>query len=179
MRIWDIYTRINETLDSHKPLPYVQQDPTSWLINLGSNKSLVVEANLKVINSINVVAVAFFEADSFGNPNPVNMLTGAFNNAGAIRVFSTIIHIVSSLPKKDIIVCVPDDALLEIEGKKMNLYKMILRRLQRSRVLIRIGEIHGTELGEYLLYAIPPGSPVIWYNQEEIEKLLLNFVHDK
>ena len=178
MRLWDIYNRIDETLDSHKPLPFKQLTSSTWLVNL-RNTALLVEANLKVINGINVVAVSFFEADLFGNPNLANMLTNAFNNAGAIRVFSTIIHIISALPKKDIIVCIPDDVSLDVEGRKMNLYKIILRRLQRSKILIRIGEIKGDAPDEMLLYAIPPGSPVLRYTQKEIEELLKNFAEEK
>lgn len=134
MKLVDIYTStINETLNA--PLSYKKVSETRYQVDLNNEEKLFVILNKQKINNFECLTILFVNPNS-NNPTAI---TNFFNGPSAVRIFSTIVAILEPI-QFDIIIFTPDDINVEIESKKTNLYKVILKKLER------LGKISGSEI---------------------------------
>ena len=166
MRIEDIYNKIDETLDS--PLPYKQIGSGRYLIDITSQDNLIVNIRTADIDGYRLLTILFRDPNS-----DQTQLTRAFNTPGAVRVFSTIISLIQSIPKIDIVVFIPDDINVDISNKKANLYSVIMNKLYRDHKLISYGHIDSVQ------YGIMPKSIANNLTDNELATLFKKFAASK
>lgn len=133
MKLADIYhNRIIETLD--KPLPYTQISPTKFSIQLDDSNKLDIVFVVSTIVGFKCVGMLLI------NPNAANKTktTNYFNGPGAIRVFSTIIELLSKI-QFDLLMFVPDDTEVDVEETKMRLYMTIAKKVERMGKIVNLG----------------------------------------
>jgi hypothetical protein len=170
MKIEDIYRQMLETFDS--PLPYHTTGSGSYQININNTSTLIVNIRTANIDSYKLLTILFRDPNS-----DETQLTNAFEKSNPVRVFSTIIKIIQSIPSVDIVVFIPDDIKIDIADKKANLYKLVMNRLYTAHKLISIGEI---QLPSGLVqYGIMPKSDANSLTELEIKDLLIKFAQSK
>jgi hypothetical protein len=172
MKFTEIY-RFNESLNN--PFPYKEISNSSWVIDTGTSADLVVRMELQNVDGYLIAHISFnTSSPKVGKPE----LTNVFDGGGASRVFASIIDILQTQKGIDLLIFVPDDIDVNVAGKKSRLYKVIMRRLLASNVLVRHEEFPISPK-ETLLVAFPAGSK-LWDKQNtEILKLLEEFLFNK
>lgn len=166
MKIEDIYKKLDETLD--RPLPYKQTGSGRYLIDINDQDKLIVNIRTANIDGYYLLTILFRDPNS-----DQTQLTHAFNTPGAVRVFSTIISIIQSIPNIDIVVFIPDDIEIDISNKKVKLYKTIMNKLYREHKLISTGQIESVQ------YGVIPNSPANRLTDDELAVLFKKFAASK
>lgn len=166
MRIQEIYL---ESLDN--PLPYDKISNGIWQIG----QDIILRIETFQVQSYNISHISF---NIYNPQNSKPELSGNFSGGGATRVFASIIEIIKSYPQQDMLLFLPDDIKTEVAGKKARLYKVILRRLMASNLIIRLEEFPQAT-GEHLIVALPSGSKLWNVANSEIEALVVEYMIQK
>lgn len=132
MKLGDIY--LSETLDS--PLPFRKISDTRYDIDIGQDEIVRVILERHVVKGLACLSILFI------NPNSKapTQVTNFFQGPSAVRIFSTIVSILDPL-NFDLVLFTPDDIDVDVEGKKYNLYQVVLRRLIRLGKLVAVENI--------------------------------------
>ena len=169
MKITDIYL-VSETLDA--PLNYQQIGNGRYIIDVADNNKLIVSVITREVQNLKLMSVLFRDPNS-----EQTKLTNLFKEINPIRVFSTILKIVSSIPNVDIIMFMPDDIEIAIEHKKLRLYQLIVSRMVKQNKLISSGTLDINGLS--VIYGILPTSQANYLTDEQIKSIAIDFGIEK
>jgi hypothetical protein len=143
-------SHIQESLDG-PPLPYKE-------ISAGNVRRYDIELNNTIVRlDIAQRTVMSIKCASILYTNPTALQGKQFDTTNTeqmpIRLFTTITHIVGQLDT-DIIFCVADDTNIDIQGKKLNLYKVVIGKLQRQRKIFTWDVLNVDGYDKPVIYAI-------------------------
>lgn len=147
MKISDIFSFVSESVGG-KSLPYAtshSKNTTSYTIQL-TNSVVVLQTRESVIDTIRCISVLF------RNPDTGTNVTNKEQNG--LPLLATIANIIGQL-SYDVLFCVPEDDDIEVEYKKLNVYKVVLERLRSQNRILRYGDITVDGYVKPIVYAIP------------------------
>jgi len=171
MKLEEIFSKITESLDPSTAFEFKQLRNGVWRIFTDVGNIDVVIDNKKINNSFIICHLKFDASGHQGRPE----LTNIFKNAGALRVFSSIIQIIRNVtPAPDIIIMKADDSQDETLSKKIRLYRTILNRLKASGMILTYEELNIS--GDIVQVAFPKSSKAIELSQSELEGLIVDFL---
>lgn len=174
MKITEIIKPLTEVIDN--PYPIVKLRPTAWEIHITDDISDTNKVTMILIVNVAVSNVHGYKMLSllFLDPNAQNTnLTNHFKGSGAARVLASVKEIISKYKGIDLMVFLPSDADIAVEGKKAKLYMIVLNMLKNSGFFTETGRTDVA--GNDICYAIPSGSPVWQMSQQQIDNLIFDF----